>query len=74
MARKTTLEYPAVYIFHKECDGWWYMGVDMPGNKRDVKDAIYRASVAGDRVERYGPNERPPIGSACTCKWPEWAQ
>ena len=63
-------KYPSVYIFHEICGGYWFWAVDMPGAKRDIKDALYRAAQSGDRVVTMPPGERIAPGQHCKCPWP----
>ena len=64
---KPILDYPVVYILCPECQGWDFMGVDMPGAKRDIKDALYRASASGATVIRYADGHATPSMPACWC-------
>lgn len=55
-----------VYIICQKCDLWWYAAADIKGLKRDIKDAIYRGTMRGDRVIRRLPGEPIPEGN-CKC-------
>ena len=61
------LGFPCVYIHCRDCDGWWFMAVDMPGNKRAIKDALYRASERGDRVHRTPDGREAYRFPSCQC-------
>lgn len=50
--KKSISEYDTVMVIHKKCGGWLFWAVDMPGCKREIKDALYRASKDGSEVRR----------------------
>ena len=64
---KPILDYPVVYILCTDCQGWDFVDVDMPGNKRDIKDALYRASATGATVIRYADGHGAADLPDCRC-------
>lgn len=56
-----------VRVLHGECGGVRFWAVDMPANKRDIKDALYEAVTRGETIERFGPGEE-PRGASHFCK------
>ena len=66
--KKSVYEYPVIYIICSTCDGFDFMGVDMPGNRRMIKDALYSATCTGSMVIRHDNGWGPPPMKACRCR------
>lgn len=69
--KKSISEYDTVMVIHKKCGGWLFWAVDMPGCRREVKDALYRASKDGSEVRRIPVTFGYSAAPGCRCGPPE---